>query len=437
MAETIAERYRKTRAGSWALWERAGKVIPGGITHDSRHLTPFPIYVSRAAGPRKWDVDGHEYIDYWSGHGALFLGHAHPTLVEAVREQVAKGTHYGACHELEVEWAEWITRLVPSAEMVRFTMTGTEATHLAIRLARAATGRPKLVKFTGHFHGWADGVSAGVNPPFEIPMSAGIPGAVLGEVLLSPADDIAALEQLLGSRQDIGAVILEPSGGSAGTDPIDTGFLKDLRQLTQDRGTVLIFDEVITGFRYAPGGAQEYYGVTPDLTTLAKIVAGGLPGAAVCGKRELVSRMTFRDDAKWNRTQRVAQNGTYNSNPVCSAAGIAMLSQIADGKLHERANARGAQLRAALNDVFRKAGVPCVAYGDVSICHISLEGPPTAGKPKNPGLYHKWRCALILHGVDMSANHGWVSTVHGDREIEETAQAVAAAVADLKAEGAL
>src|SRR5262245_60370477 len=235
-------------------------------------------------------------------------------------------------------------------------MSGTEATHLALRLARAYTGRPKVVKFTGHFHGWHDGVSAGVNPPFEVPMSAGIPGAVLGEILLAPPNDIGALEQLLGSRQDIGAVILEPSGGSAGTDPIDTGFLKDLRQLTQDRGTVLIFDEVITGFRYAPGGAQEYYGVTPDLTTLAKIVAGGLPGAAVCGKRELVSRMTFRDDAKWNRTQRVAQNGTYNSNPLCSAAGIAMLSQIADGKLHEQANARGAQLRAALNDVFRKAG---------------------------------------------------------------------------------
>jgi len=437
MAETITERYRRLRPGSWACWERACKVIPGGITHDSRHLTPFPLYVSRAAGPRKWDVDGHEYIDYWMGHGALFMGHAHPSLVEAVRDQVGRGTHYGACHELEVEWAEWIERLVPSAELVRFTMTGTEATHLAIRLARAATGRPKLVKFTGHFHGWADGVSAGVNPPFEIPMSAGIPGPVLGEVLLSPPNDIAALERLVASRGDIGAVILEPSGGSAGTDPIDSGFLKDLRQLTQDRGLVLIFDEVITGFRYAPGGAQEYYGVTPDLTTLAKIVAGGLPGAAVCGKRDLVKLMAFGPDGQWNRTRRVAQNGTYNSNPLSAAAGIAMLSQIADGKLHEAANGRGAQLRAALNEVFRKAGVACVAYGDVSIVHISLEGPPTAGKPKNPGLYHQWRCALILHGVDMSAYHGWVSTVHGDREVEETAQAVARAVADLQADGVL
>jgi glutamate-1-semialdehyde 2,1-aminomutase len=438
MAETLVDRYRKTLPGSWARWERACRVIPGGITHDSRHLTPFPLYVNRAEGPRKWDVDGREYIDYWMGHGALFLGHAHPSLVEAVTRQVARGTHYGACHDLEVEWAEWITRLVPSAELVRFTMSGTEATHLAIRLARAATGRPKIVKFTGHFHGWHDGVSAGVNPPYEIPMSAGIPGAVLGEVLLSPANDLAALERLVGSRADISGVILEPSGGQAGSAPIDPGFLKDVRQLTQDRGIVLIFDEVITGFRYAPGGAQEYYGVTPDLTTLAKIVAGGLPGAAVCGRRDLVARMAFGPDAQWNRTQRVAQNGTYNSNPVSAAAGIAMLSQIADGKPHELANRRGAELRAALNDVFRRAGVACVAYGDVSVCHIGLEGPPgPAAKPKNPALVHQWRAALILHGVDMSGNHGWVSAVHGEREIEETARAVAAAVADLQAEGAL
>jgi glutamate-1-semialdehyde 2,1-aminomutase len=437
MADTVTDRYRKARPGSWARWERARRVIPGGITHDSRYLTPFPLYVTRAEGPRKWDVDGNEYIDYWMGHGALFLGHSHPSLVEAVSRQVARGTHYGACHDLEVEWAEWITRLVPSAELVRFTMTGTEATHLAIRLARAATGRPKLVKFTGHFHGWADGVSAGVNPPFEIPMSAGIPGPVLGEVLLSPANDLQALERLLGSRDDVGTVILEPSGGSAGTYPIDHGFLKELRQLTTDRKIVLIFDEVITGFRYSPGGAQAYYGVTPDLTTLAKIVAGGLPGAAVCGKREIVSLMAFGDDPKWNRSRRVAQNGTYNSNPLCSAAGIAMLSQIADGKYHEVANARGAELRAGIADVFRKAGVPSVVYGDVSIVHVGLEGHPKEDKPKNAALYHKWRCALILHGVDLSAGHGWVSPLHGDREIEETVTAVSRAVADLQAEGAL
>jgi glutamate-1-semialdehyde 2,1-aminomutase len=436
MAETVMERYRRTRPGSWTRWQRACRVIPGGITHDVRHLTPCPLYVSRAAGPRKWDVDGHEYIDYWMGHGALFLGHAHPGLTEAVREQVGRGTHYGACHELEVEWAEWIARLVPSAELTRFTMSGTEATHLALRLARAYTGRPKVVKLEGHFHGWHDGVSAGVNPPYSVPMSAGIPGAVLDEVLLAPQNDAAALAKLLDSRQDIGAVILEPSGGQAGTYPIDPAFLREARRLTAAHGVVLIFDEVITGFRYAPGGAQEYYGVTPDLTTLAKIVAGGLPGAAVSGKREIVALMAFRDDAAWNRAGRVAQNGTYNANPLSAAAGIAMLRELADGKPHETASARGAELRAALNEGFRRAGVPCVAYGDLSTFHVSLEGTP-GQKPASPALYHKWRCALMLHGVDVSAHHGWVSAVHGEREIEETAAAAGRAVAELQAEGAL
>jgi glutamate-1-semialdehyde 2,1-aminomutase len=195
---------------------------------------------------------------------------------------------------------------------------------------------------------------------------------------------------------------------------------------------------VITGFRYAPGGAQEYYGITPDLTTLAKIVAGGLPGAAVCGRRDIVGLMAFGSDPVWNRTSRVAQNGTYNSNPLSAAAGIAMLSVIADGKTHEAVNARGAELRQALNDVFRQAGVPAVAYGDVSIVHISLEGPPgPATKPRDPALYHQWRAALILHGVDMSAYHGWVSATHGERELEETRDAVARAVRDLQADGVL
>src|SRR5437867_4084750 len=162
---TIHDEYRAKHAKSAALWERARRSIPGGITHDIRHLIPFPTYVERAAGTRKWDVDGNEYIDYWMGHGALFLGHCHPTVVKAVQEQMARGTHLGACHELEVRWAELVARLIPCAELVRFTMSGTEATHLAMRVARAYTGRSKIVKFTGHFHGWHDGAVAGVHPP--------------------------------------------------------------------------------------------------------------------------------------------------------------------------------------------------------------------------------------------------------------------------------
>jgi glutamate-1-semialdehyde 2,1-aminomutase len=179
---TILESYRARHPKAAALYERARRAIPGGITHDIRHLTPFPIYVDSAQGTRKRDVDGHEYVDYWMGHGALFLGHCHPAVVKAVQAQMARGTHLGASHELEIRWAELVNRLVPSAELTRFTMSGTEATHLAMRIARAATGRPRIVKFAGHFHGWHDGAVAGVAPPYDVPISAGVPGATLDQV---------------------------------------------------------------------------------------------------------------------------------------------------------------------------------------------------------------------------------------------------------------
>ena len=305
----IFDTYHAMHPKSAALYERARGVIAGGITHDGRHLKPFPVYVDHALGSRKWDVDGNEYVDYWMGHGALFLGHCHPAVVKAIQEQAPRGTHFGACHELEVRWAELVCKLVPSAEMVRFTMSGTEATHLALRIARAYTGHPKVVKFHGHFHGWHDGVVAAVNPPFDVPMSAGVPSQILDQLLLCPPNDIKAVDGLL-QRGDVAAVILEPAGGQSGTTPTIPGYLQELRALTERHNVVLIFDEVITGFRYAPGGAQQYFGVTPDMTTLAKIVAGGLPGAVTCGKKTLMSAMAHRGDpsgtapSAWRRTAR-------------------------------------------------------------------------------------------------------------------------------------
>ncbi len=435
---TIEETYRARHPRSLALAERARRAIPGGVTHDIRYLRPFAIYVERASGTRKWDVDGHEYIDYWMGHGALFLGHCHPAVVQAVQQQVARGTHLGASHELEVRWAEWVNRLVPSAELTRFTMSGTEATHLAIRLARAFTGRPRIVKFAGHFHGWHDGVVAGVNPPYEVPLSAGVPGATLDQVVILPPNDIKAVEGAL-QRGDIAAVILEPAGGQAGTTPTLPGYLEALRSLTREHGVLLIFDEVITGFRYAPGGAQQYYGVTPDLTTLAKIVAGGLPGGAVCGRRDVMERLAFRGDATWDRTERVAHAGTFNANPLSAAAGIATLELCADASLQERANKLGDLLRQGLAEAMKRAGVPGTCYGEASIYHVSFEGKPgLAGfdRPRRGDLYHLLRCAILNEGVDCSMNHGWVSAVHTEEDIERTVQAYERAFRAMAAEGA-
>jgi glutamate-1-semialdehyde 2,1-aminomutase len=422
---TIHETFRAKHPKSAALAERARKAIPGGITHDIRRLLPFPIYVDHAAGVRKWDVDGHEYIDYWMGHGALFLGHCHPAVVKAVQEQMARGTHLGASHELEVRWAELVNQLVPCAELTRFTMSGTEATHLALRVARAYTGRSKVVKLSGHFHGWHDGVVAGVNPPYEVPLSAGVPGSTLDQVIVCPPNDVKTVEIAL-DRGDIAAVILEPAGGQAGTTPTIPGYLNVLRNVTRARGVVLIFDEVITGFRYAPGGAQAYFGVTPDLTTLAKIVAGGLPGGAVCGARDIMAMIAHRGDPVWDRSQRVAHAGTFNANPLSAAAAIATLELCADASLQARANKAGDVLRRGLNDALKRAGAPGVVYGEASIYHVSFEGMPgLAGheRPRRGDLYHLLRCALLNNGVDCSMNHGWISTVHSDEDLERSVEA--------------
>jgi len=435
---TIHETFRAKHPKSAALAERARVAIPGGITHDIRHLKPFAVYVDRAGGTRKWDVDGHEYIDYWMGHGALFLGHCHPAVVKAVQAQVARGTHLGACHELEVRWAELVNQLIPCAELTRFTMSGTEATHLALRIARAFTGRSRILKFTGHFHGWHDGVAVGVNPPYDLPLSSGVPGATLDQVITCPPNDIKAVETVL-ERGDIAAVILEPAGGQSGTTPTIPGYLQELRALTQRHGVLLIFDEVITGFRYAPGGAQEYFGVTPDITTLAKIVAGGLPGGAVCGRRDVLSMLAHRGDPTWDRAERVAHAGTFNANPLSAAAAIATLEQIGDASLQARANKLGEELRRGLSEAMKRVGTPGTCYGEASIYHVSFEGKPgLAGfdRPRKGDHYHLLRCAILNEGVDCSMNHGWVSSVHTEDDIERTIRAYERAFRAMAAEGA-
>jgi glutamate-1-semialdehyde 2,1-aminomutase len=433
----VMDTYRAMHPKSGALYERARNVISGGITHDGRHLNPFPVYIDRALGSRKWDVDGNEYVDYWMGHGALILGHCHPAVVAAIQKQAGRGTHLGASHELEVRWAELVSKLIPSAEMVRFTMSGTEATHLAIRIARAYTNRSKILKFQGHFHGWHDGVALAVDPPYDVPWSGGVPASTLDQILLCPPNDIKAVEAVL-QRGDVAAVILEPAGGGSSTIPTIPGYLQELRSLTERLGVVLIFDEVISGFRYAPGGAQAYFGVTPDMTTLAKIVAGGLPGGAVVGKKPLMSMMARRGDPTWDRSQRVAQNGTFNSNPLCAAAAIATLELVSEGSLPARANKVGDELRAQLSDVMKRVGVPGTTFGDVSIFHVSFEGKPgLAGfdRPRRGDLYQLLRCALLNHGLDCSSYHGWISAVHSDEDIDRTVQGYEAAFKDMAADG--
>lgn len=449
---TILDTYERRHRGSADLHRKALEVFPDGVTHDTRRFTPFPLYVERAQGSRKWDVDGNELIDYVSGHGSLLLGHGRAEVIEAAQAQLLRGTHYGASHELEIEWGRWVQKLILSAERVRFTSSGTEAVHMAVRLARAFTRRELLVKFAGNFHGWSDTVNANLAGTEGMPWALGVPQGALGCQVILPQNDVAALEQTLTDHADeVAAVIVEPTGASMGGIPIDPAFLFAARELTQRVGAVLIFDEVVTGFRISPGGAQAHFGITPDMTTMAKILAGGLPGGAVAGREEIMAQINFTDPSGAPRGERVPHPGTFNANPLSASAGIAALRIIADGEPCRRANAAAARLRRVLNRLFEERDVPWVAYGDFSTFHLltGYDGPrpdsddflPYGGaldrldRPPDPRLRHAFRQAMLLNGVDLPGLGGWLTAAHSDADIDQTVAAVGGALELLREEG--
>lgn len=447
-APTLAERYEKEFANSAKLYQQAKELFPNGVTHDLRYLEPFPVYIDRAAGSRKWDIDGHELIDYWSGHGALLLGHSPPPVVEAVRAQMGRATHPGACHELELEWGRCVQRLMPSAEKMRFVNSGTEATLMALRIARIATGKPKVLKFTGHFHGWHDFVIPGADPPFDRFDVPGIPDAMAKHTVIVPPNNIDAVERALQSDPEIGCVIIEPTGSHYGVVPIRGEFLKQLRDVTQRHKVLLIFDEVVTGFRVHPGGAQGLYGIKPDLTTLAKVLAGGLPGGCLAGRADLLEYLEFRPGKP-----KMKHPGTFNANPLSAAAGVATLKIVATGEPNRKANEAGRLLRQKLNQLFTDRGVDWVAYGEFSRAVLlpGYRGPrptaddfiPYAGSfeqlsaPPRGKLTHHFRCATLLNGVDFMGLRAITMASHTAEEIERTVAAVGRALDLLEAEGSL
>jgi len=448
----IVAAYRARTPGSAARYARALGLFPSGLTHDTRYMKPYPLYIERAAGARKWDVDGHGYVDYMGGHGALLLGHGHPAVIGAAKRQLDRGTHFGNGHDLELRWAELVQQMVPSAERIRFTASGTEATLLALRLARAHTGRPKVVRFATHFHGWHDSMAAAYMNHFDGSPPIGVLPSVAADVLPVRSDAPDDVRKLLVSRDDVAAIILEPTGASWGRVPFDPALLIELRALTAQRSIVLIFDEVISGFRVSPGGAQAHYGVTPDLTTLAKIGAGGLPGGMLVGKKDLIDFLDFEVSAAAKR-EKVLHFGTFNANPLSAAAAVATLEVIAGTDACARANKFGADLRAALNGVLEAEGIAWAAYGTFSGFHIFTNPKRRAIRPRDfdplradvyelkdnpPEVVQKLRLAMLCHGVDMN---GWpgglVSAVHGPAELAETVAAFRASLRALKEEGEL
>ena len=450
---TLLDAYMAMTPGSARLSEQARGLLPSGLAHDSRHFDPYPLYMDRAQGPVKWDVDGNKYVDYFGGHGALILGHNHPKVMAAVHAALDRGTHFGACHDLEVKWAQLIIDMVPSAERVRFTSSGTEATLMALRLARAYTGRSKLVRFRGHFHGWHDHMTSGHTNHFDGTPTAGVLDGISDNVLLCDPNDVAGITRIFEEHKDIAAVILEPTGANFGKMPILPSYLTLLRDLTTQAGSLLIFDEVVTGFRVSRGGAQQALGIIPDMTTLAKIVSGGLPGGAVAARKDILDWLDF-DVAKKSGRERIYHPGTFNANPVTAAAGATTLEILKTTDACEKANAFGEEVRRKMNDVLVDEGVKWSVHGSYSGMHIytNPEGEDIdphrfdaatyigkmIDKPRGEGVTGKIRMGMLINGVDMNSGpSGTISALHGEEEMAITVEAFRSTIRALKREGAI
>lgn len=414
---------------SHTLYARACALIPGGVNSPVRAWQAVggsPLLITRGEGPRVYDLDGNSFLDYVGSWGPLILGHAHPRVVAAVQAAAALGLSFGAPTPGEVELAELLCRAVPSLEMVRLVTSGTEACMSALRLARAATGRALTIKFDGGYHGHADSflVAAGSGVLTQaIPGSPGVPGEIAGLSLSLPYNDLDAVARVLDTRgTEIAAIIVEPVAGNMGVVEPQPDFLPGLRRLCDRHGSLLIFDEVITGFRAAWGGAQARYGVRPDLTCLGKIIGGGLPIGAYGGRRDLMEQMA--------PTGPVYQAGTLSGNPVAVAAGVATLTTLQEGDVYTDLENKGAWLARELRDAAARAGVPVTVNRLGSMLTVFFTSGPVTGlaeaRKSDLSAFARFFQGMLHQGIYLppSQFEAWfVSAAHGDADLEETVAA--------------
>jgi glutamate-1-semialdehyde 2,1-aminomutase len=423
-----------------ALYAAALQTLAGGVSSDARRgVQPLPLYVSHAAGARFWDVDENEYVDYVLGQGPLILGHTHPAIIERVKAQLDRGQVFSAQHELEVEVAAAVCRLVPCAERLRFNSVGSEAVHAAWRLARAHTGREKILKFEGHYHGWFDSALYSVSPPLEaagpveapvaVPGTKGQARSTAGDLVIAPWNDLEALAAILERHgSEIAAIIMEPLLCNSGCIAPNPGYLAGVHMLCRQHGCLLIFDEVITGFRLAPGGAQEYFGITPDLAIFGKAIAGGFPLSCLAGRAEVMDRISRGE---------VGHSGTFNSNPVVMAAAAATLHELEHNAatLYPSLFARGQRLMAGIRQAARAAGANLLVDGPGPVFNLYFTDQAAVNNYRDfarcdQAAMGRLHTTLLDHGVNI-VRRGlfFLSTAHTEADIDETVAGVAAALA--------
>lgn len=423
--------------GSTSLFAQAREYLPGGVNSPVRAMRAVgrePIFMERGLGARMWDVDGNQYLDYVGSWGPMILGHCHPAVVAALHAAVDKGTSFGTPSALEVEMARRLVEAVPSVEMIRMTNSGTEATMSALRVARGHTGRDRILKFAGCYHGHGDSllVQAGSGvATFGLPDSPGVTEGTARDTLTVAFNDLDAVREVF-SRvgEQIAAVIVEPIAGNMGCVPPAPGFLEGLRAVTSEYGAVLIFDEVMTGFRVAYGGAQERYGVLPDMTTLGKVIGGGLPVGAFGGRREIMEKVAPAGS--------IYQAGTLSGNPLAMAAGIATLDVLAGGGAYAILESRGARLQEGLEAAARAAGVPaCVQRVGAMLTVFFTAGPVTdfaTAKRSDTERYGAFFRGMLERGIYLAPSQFeavFLSVAHTEDDIDRTVAAAAAVLAEL------
>ena len=419
------------------LFAAAQNVTPGGVNSPVRAFKAVggqPLFIDRAKGAFLWDVDGNRYIDYVLSWGPLILGHAHPQVVEALQQAVTRGTSYGAPTALETELAELVCEMVPSAEQVRFVNSGTEATMSVLRLARAFTGRDKIIKLQGNYHGHADFllVQAGSGvATLGLPDSPGVPKGTTRDTLTAPYNDLAAIETLFKEQgDDIAGIILEPVAGNMGVVPPVEGYLEGLRHLCTEYGALLIFDEVMTGFRVAPGGAQEYYGVMPDLTALGKVIGGGLPVGAYAGRQDIMQTVAPAGP--------MYQAGTLSGNPLAMTAGIVTLKAINEPGVFDGLVADTTRLCEGVGAAAKAAGVPVYqTQVGTMFCTYFSEQPVTnwdTAAQSDTEQFGRFFQAMLERGVYLAPSQfeaGFFSAAHTEEVLVATIQAAQTAFKEI------